>query len=535
MMGFRISRRVGPGAVRHAARRGFPRGLARSLIAAVLMTSPLAVAGARAAGDIFDDVVVGRPTMDLSVSEGRIIHFDGPVDSVFIADPAIADVRVVAADVVYIYGKKTGDTNLIATSAEQKVRAQIQLRVATNAGPANESMRRLQPTSTVEISILGERATAKGRTRRIEDAIDAQNTADIYSPPNQPPINNTTIEGSQQVNIRVRFAEVTRADLQALGFSWRVFGGANAGTGVGVGGKIDVDVLLEAMRRNGLINILAEPNLTAVSGQQASFLAGGEVPVPIPQSGGTTQVIYKPFGVSLDFMPTLIATNRIALHVRPQVSSLAHTGEVKIQGIDIPAFTVRRADTTVEVASGQTFAIAGLFQRELTQDLDKLPLLSEVPVLGAIFTSERFRRNETELVILITPYLVKPTSSRNLATPLDRPAPPPPADLPPLPYKAPPSQRQVAQPQIGQPQVGGQPQLTQSQVAQRQVSQRQAGQPQVGQPPAAPAQSSWPSQVQTPQVQTPQVQTPQAQAAPVQAAQSRKTASSPRSSGLIMK
>src|SRR5262249_50243883 len=114
------------------------------------------------------------------------------------------------------------------------------------------------------------------------------------------------------------------------------------------------------------------------------------------------------------------------LHVRPQVSTLAHVGEVKINGVDLPSFTVRRADTTVEVASGQTFAIAGLFQRQLTQDLDKFPLLGEVPVLGAIFTSERFRRNETELVILITPYLVRPTSNRTVATPLDRPAPPPP-------------------------------------------------------------------------------------------------------------
>jgi pilus assembly protein CpaC len=375
------------------------------------------------ANDLFDNIVVGRPSIDLAVGEGRIFHFDGPVDSVFIADSSVADVRVVAADVVYVHGKKSGTTNLIATSAEQRIRAQVQLRVAVNPQPANDAMRKLQRTSTVEISILGERAAATGRTRRIEEAVDAENVGEIYSPPGQPPINNTTIDGSQQVNIRVRFAEVSRNELQALGFSWKTF----AGTGsLGFGNKVDIDVIVEALRRNGVLTILAEPNLTAVTGQTASFLAGGEVPVPIAQPGGVMHVEYKPFGVSLEFMPTIIRTNRIGLHVRPQVSTLAHLGEVKINGIDLPSFTVRRADTTVEVASGQTFAIAGLFQRQLTQDFDKFPLLAEVPVLGAIFTSERFRRNETELVILITPYLVKPTQNRTMATPLDRPAPPPP-------------------------------------------------------------------------------------------------------------
>jgi pilus assembly protein CpaC len=381
------------------------------------------------ANDIFDNVVVGRPSIDLAVGEGRILHFDGPVDSVFIADSSIADVRVVSADVVYVLGKKSGTTNLIATSAEQRVRAQVQLRVAINPQPANDAMHKLQRTSTVEISILGERAAVTGRTRRIEEAVDAENAGEIYTPPGQPPINNTTIDGSQQINIRVRFAEVSRNELQALGFTWKIF----AGTGsLGLGNKVDIDVIVEALRRNGVLTILAEPNLTAVTGQTASFLAGGEVPVPIAQPGGVMHVEYKPFGVSLEFMPTIVRTNRIGLHVRPQVSTLAHVGEVKINGIDLPSFMVRRADTTVEVASGQTFAIAGLFQRQLTEDLDKFPLLGEVPVLGAIFTSERFRRNETELVILITPYLVKPTQSRTMATPLDRPgaAPPPPVAAP---------------------------------------------------------------------------------------------------------
>jgi pilus assembly protein CpaC len=384
----------------------------------------LAIPTQGAAEDLFDKVVVGRPTIDLAVGEGTIVRFDGPVESVFVADSSVADVRVVSADVAYVYGRKSGTTNLIATSAEQRVRVQVQLRVAINAQAANDAMRKLHRTSTVEISILGERTAVTGRARKIEEAVDAENVGESYSPPGQPPINNTTIEGSQQINIRVRFAEVSRDELQALGFSWKIFAGAGIGS-LGYGGKFDIDVIIEALKRNGVLTILAEPNLTAVTGETASFLAGGEVPVPIAQPGGVMNVEYKPFGVSLDFTPTIIRTNRIGLHVRPQVSAIAHLGVVKVNGIDLPSFTVRRADTTVEVASGQTFAIAGLFQRQLTQDLDKLPLIGDVPVLGALFTSERFRRDETELVILITPYLVKPTQGRQLATPLDRPAPPP--------------------------------------------------------------------------------------------------------------
>jgi pilus assembly protein CpaC len=398
----------------------FARWLAVAGLAVIGLLAALTPGSA--AGDIFENVVVGRPTIDLSVSEGRLLRFDGPVESVFIADPAIADLHVVAPDVVYIYGRKGGSTNLIAWSAEQKVRVQVQFRVSASSSPPNEALRQLQPTTTEKIAILGERAAVTGKARTIEDAVDSQSVGETYSS-RYPPINNATIEGSQQVNIRVRFAEVSRAELQQLGLNWKIFGGAGASTSGLVGGRISIDVLLEALRRQGLVTILAEPNLTAVSGQTANFLAGGEVPVVIPQSGGANTVQYKQFGVSLEFTPTIIATNRIALHVRPEVSSIVHNGDVKINNVDLPAFTVRRADTTVEMASGETFALGGLFQRQLDQDIDKLPFLGDIPVLGALFKSEHYRRNESELVILITPYLVNPMR-RAAATPLDRPPPP---------------------------------------------------------------------------------------------------------------
>jgi pilus assembly protein CpaC len=217
----------------------------------------------------------------------------------------------------------------------------------------------------------------------------------------------------------VRFAEVSRSEMQALGFTWRLLAGAGASS-YGVSGNFNVDVLVEALARAGALTILAEPNLTAVTGQTASFLAGGEIPVPVPQGrDGAVAVDYKPFGVSLDFTPTIIRTNRIALHVRPSVSAISQFGAVKVGNATVPSFTVRRADTTVELASGQTFALAGLFERQMSEDVDKLPLLGDIPVVGALFRSDKFRRDETELVILITPYLVEPMRERVAATPLD--------------------------------------------------------------------------------------------------------------------
>ncbi|MCT7376849.1 type II and III secretion system protein family protein [Chelativorans sp. EGI FJ00035] len=376
--------------------------------------------------------------VDLHVGQGRIFRFEQPVESVLIADTSVADLQIVSADVIYVFGLKPGTTNLIAVSANQQVEAYMQLQVSADSAAAAAAANRLQPTSMTELTFLGDRIVALGRVRDIGEAVDIDNVARSHSPSDQPPLNNTIIDGSQQVNIRVRFAEVSRSELQAYGLDWNVtvtdgsfnfgllnnVGDPNLGFGIGAG-NVNIEVLLEALQRNEIVKILAEPNLTAVSGQTASFLAGGEVPVPIPQGNDTIAVEYKPFGVSLRFTPTLIGNNRIALNVRPEVSTLSDSGGVSIDGLSLPSFVVRRADTTVEVASGQTFAIAGLFQQRLTRNLQKVPVLADVPVLGALFQSQRYQRQETELVILITPHLVNPVSGGRLATPLDRPAPQP--------------------------------------------------------------------------------------------------------------
>jgi len=181
--------------------------------------------------------------------------------------------------------------------------------------------------------------------------------------------------------------------------------------------------VIEALKRNGLVKILAEPNLTAVSGQPANFLAGGEIPIQVPQGQGVYTVEYKPFGVSLNFTPTIIGKNRIAMHVKPEVSEISGINSAAgSDGFSYPSFVVRRVDTTVEVGSGQTFALAGLFQQNMTRNLEKVPVLGDTPILGSLFRSERYQKRETELVVLITPYIVNPVNSRDLATPIDRPA-----------------------------------------------------------------------------------------------------------------
>lgn len=388
----------------------------------------------------------GGVTTDVFVSQGRLLRLDSAVDSVFIADPSIADVRVVAPDLIYVYGKKSGTTNLIATAAEDRpgapsvdrLRASVRLRVLVDTNAPKDALRELRPDSTADLSIFGRRVVVVGKTKTVEEATDVASIAQTYSPQGQPPINTTTVEGAQQINIRVRFAEVSRSQLESLGVDWNVlvnggnflfgmFTGGPGSSGPPPGaaasfssGNFDVNVFIEALQRSGVITILAEPNLTALTGETASFLAGGEIPVPVPQQNDVITVQYKQFGVALQFSPTIVKQNRISMRVKPEVSTVSTASAVKMKGFEMPSFTVRRAETTVDMASGQTFAIAGLFQREMSRDIEKFPLLGDVPVLGALFRSERYRRNETELIILITPYLVNPVSDRTVATPLDR-------------------------------------------------------------------------------------------------------------------
>lgn len=415
--------------IAHALRAA---GFIIAVLMAIVAYQPMATAQVKV------DAAAGQ-VLRLTMGQGQILRFDQPVESVFIADTSIADVRVVSPGAVYIYATKIGATNLIALSADQGTRGTVQIRVVGSPRDAQQSARALQPTTTVDIKLFGEKFVGTGETKNVGEALDTNNVLQTYSKPDQPLLNNTTISGPNQVNIRVRFAEVARNELSRYGLDWSAFvnsgsfsfgivrtgntSGEGGATAIGVSGDhVNVNVLLDALQSNGILTILAEPNITAVTGQTASFLAGGEIPVPVPVGNDQIGIEYKQFGVSLQFTPTLLPNNRIALQVRPEVSNVSQDSVVSINGLVVPSLRVRRADTTVEVGSGQTFAIAGLFQRQETRSIDKTPVIGDVPILGELFKSKRFQRNETELVILITPYLVTPSSTRNLKTPLDSPS-----------------------------------------------------------------------------------------------------------------
>ncbi|PMU47750.1 type II and III secretion system protein RhcC2 [Pseudomonas sp. GP01-A6] len=377
-------------------------------------------------------------SINLASGEGRILHFVAPVESVLVGEPGIADLQVVSPGVIYIFGKAPGNTSLIALGSDGKQLASLSLAVSSATQAVTAPMQELHPGNGAQISGAGNRLIAKGTVRSVGEATDLNALLNPQGQGFQSAVNTTEYAGAAQVNLRVRFAEVSRSELLHYGVNWNAmfsngtfsFGlitggplaapppGGLAAAGSG-SGNTNIDGMLDALQANGILQILAEPNITAMTGQTASFLAGGEVAIPVPVNRDLVGIEYKSFGVSLLFNPTLLPNGRIALQVRPEVSSVVSGGTVDFGNFHVPSFSVRRADTRVEVGSGQTFAIAGLFQRESSQDIEKLPLLGDLPILGNLFRSKRFQRNETELVILITPYLVEPVRSRTLATPLD--------------------------------------------------------------------------------------------------------------------
>lgn len=370
------------------------------------------------------DATDDSEALPLKTGQGRLLRFDANIASIFVADPAIADVQVVSPGVVYLFGKQSGDTNLIALDANEVNQASLHLQVRDDPGPARKALQDDAGETQIHLRLAGKRLIAEGQSHSVTGAMATQDILEAESPDGISS-NRTTFDSATQINIRVRFAEVARDELLDYGVSWNAlinngsfsFGVltsniANAPSSDGVDG------LLQALQQNNLLQILAEPNITAVSGQTASFLAGGEIPIPVPVGNDLVGIQYKQFGVSLLSTPTLLPNGRISMEVRPEVSSIA-SNNVQIAGYNVPSLQVRRADTVIEVGSGQTFAIAGLFQRQASDGIERIPVLGDIPILGQLFRSRRFQRNETELVILITPYLVSPSSSPTPRTPLD--------------------------------------------------------------------------------------------------------------------
>lgn len=395
--------------------------------------------------------------LTLSRGSGRLLQVDMPIQSVIVGDQGIADVKVVSPTLIYVFGAGLGKTDFTLIGQDQRVVASMAVIVAGDLEGANAALRQAHPNSALHYDVVGTRLVLRGSAATMDEAMSAQRILESAAPP-EARANEATYAGSQQITLKVRFAEVSRNQVYNLGFDWNaVFGlgdvalglatGAAVGTAVGaqsglplspyvtpsIGLKnrnVNANLVIEALESRGAVQTIAEPNLTVRNGKTARFRAGGDIPIPIPQQQGTIGIEYRPFGISLEFTPTLIGGNRIAIKVVPEVSQISAQNAVSFAGAVVPSFTTRRVETDVELASGQTFAIAGLFQRDLLKTRDSVPGLGDIPVLNTLFASQQFRRGETELVVLITPYLTEPADTSphgpDALGGKDAPAPPPP-------------------------------------------------------------------------------------------------------------
>ena len=391
----------------------------------------------------------------LQVGEGRLLRLNQDARNVMVGDAGIADVQVAGPRVLYVYGRRAGETSLSAVDGNSGLAASLQLDVTRNPEPAQATL----PTgNALSVTFDNNRLVVRGAVPNLGAALGANATARAFNPGGLPPLDQTQLAGAQQITLRVRIAEVSRTVQDQLGINFNVaanpgsftFGlvtGSYLGSALGSLGqgtpvtnfgdasvgvsahKVNGNVLLNALQSEGLLNDLAEPNLTTISGETAHFMAGGEIPIPVPQALGVTTIEYKQYGVKLDFTPTLLPSNRIAMKVHPSVSEISATNGVTIASTAVPSFIERDAETNVEMASGQTLAIAGLFQRNESNSISKFPGLGDLPVLGPLFRSTSYQRNETELVILVTPFVSQPQSNpRAFALPGDqvgRASPPP--------------------------------------------------------------------------------------------------------------
>lgn len=415
----------------------FRKSATSALALLMLAAAPLPFASVAEAQQV-TRVATGNG-LSIPVNQGQLVRIDKPVESVFVANSEIADVAIKSPQLIYVFAKRPGQTTLYAVGANDEILASITLSVTHNVSRLGQTFSEMMPGRNITATSIEGGIVLTGAVSSPGEAEDARRLAARFIGQNEEVINRLQVTAPNQVNVRVRIAEVNKQVLRNLGINWdaaiqsggfafglltsfplglsNVLGGSTAGAGGGAGqtvsaGPFDLTATMDLLAEEGLVSLLAEPNLTALSGETASFLAGGEFPIPVSQDNNTITIEFRPFGVSLGFTPTVLSTNRISMRVRPEVSALSADGAITTpDGLSIPALTVRRAETTVELASGQTFAIAGLVQSQNRITADEVPGLGDIPILGELFKSDKFQHNETELVILATPYVVQPISN----------------------------------------------------------------------------------------------------------------------------
>lgn len=419
-------------------------------------------------------VAISGPSAAMAVALGRgqLVNLPSAMKDVFVADDKIADVQVKSNNQLYVYGRSAGETTIYASNAAGQVIWSTNVRVASNIDSVDQMLRVAMPESHINVATLSASTyLLTGTVGAPEDAAEAQRLVTAFLGKDANVITRLKTATPLQVNLQVRIAEVSRSLAKQLGvnltsiangsngFQFGISQGRSAasvyvpGAPMGVGGKtsytdpitgstkdgtsisalstattlagagslfgLNILGTLDAGEQIGLVTTLAQPNMTALSGETGEFLAGGEFPIPISSGLGTVSIEYKKYGVSLSFTPTVLSDGRISMRVRPEVSELSSQGAVTLNGYSIPALSTRRTETSVELGSGQSMMIGGLLQNKASNTIQKMPGAGDLPILGALFKSTSFIKGETELVIVITPYLVKPVNDGDIKLPTD--------------------------------------------------------------------------------------------------------------------
>jgi pilus assembly protein CpaC len=374
-----------------------------------------------------------------------ILRSTAPIKRVSVADPEIADFLLISAHEIYLKGKGAGVTNLTLWQ-NKKLVAIYDLKVTYDLSSLKQQLHTILPEEdSLRVFSTNDSITLSGKITTASNLSQALALAEAYAP--KAKVNNLVeVGGVHQVMLEVRIAEMGRSLTKRFGINFMYQNGDQFAVSR-LGGLLDfaqeslagglsfspaVTALfrfdqggatwtgfVDALREDGLVKILAEPTLITLSGQSANFLAGGEFPVPVPQGLGTVGIEYKPFGVGLIFTPTVLSKDKIVIDVSPEVSELDFSTATRIEGFVSPGISTRRASTKIELGDGQSFAIAGLLREVVRADISKFPLLGDIPIIGPLFQSKSFQKSETELVIIVTPHLVKPLELAKQSLPTD--------------------------------------------------------------------------------------------------------------------
>lgn len=375
----------------------------------------------------------GAEKVELRRGKSAVIEAERAFATIVVADPEIAEAMATSNRSFFLRGKRPGSTMVLVYDDNGAIAELIEVDVRLGLEELRADLGRLLPGEPIDVYPVHDGVYLDGRVTTAAAADMAMQLAERHVPGGV--ANGLSVGQSQQVMLEVRFLEASRNAVREIGFGNSinandVVTGTDGGTISGLAektlaiftnvGNENIDVSLRLLEEKGIVRTLAEPNLVALSGDTASFLAGGEFPIPVGNRDGDVTIEFKKFGISLEFTPTVLGNGLVNLRVRPEVSAVDRANGIRSSSIEVPGISVRRADTTVELHDGQAFAVAGLLQNSSSNDVRQTPWLGNVPVLGTLFSSRRYQQNETELVIIVTPRLVQPAAHPgHLASPLD--------------------------------------------------------------------------------------------------------------------